>query len=66
MYGEACRLISNGFASLLQSLKSYQSQSVVLRSWQDVFVDLVQGQAQHLLFSVLEGDFSSMALAYGA
>ena len=35
-------------------MRGYQQQSGVLRTWQDVFVDLVQGQLQHLFLSLLQ------------
>lgn len=37
------------------ALKVYQQKEWVLRSWRDVFVDLVQGQLQHLFLSLLSG-----------
>lgn len=48
-------LLNEGLASILHALKSYQQHSVILRAWQDVFVDLVQGHVQHLFLSLLEG-----------
>ena len=38
------------------ALKVYQQKEWVLRSWRDVFVDLVQGQLQHLFLSLLSGE----------
>ena len=42
----------HGFCS---APKVYQQKEWVLRSWRDVFVDLVQGQLQHLFLSLLSG-----------
>lgn len=59
----ASSLLNEGLASILQALKSYQQQSVILRSWQDVFVDLVQGHVQHLFLSLLEGVLAFLGTA---
>lgn len=48
-------LLLRGTESVLQGLRIYQRQQWVLRSWQDVFVDLVQGQMQNLFLSLLSG-----------
>ena len=42
-----------GTDSVLRAMESYTKQAWVLRAWQDVFVDLVQGQLQHLYISLL-------------
>ena len=42
-----------GSASILSGLQLYQAKEWVLRSWRDVFVDLVQGQLQFLFLSLL-------------
>lgn len=44
-----------GSASILAGLQVYQTKEWVLRSWRDVFVDLVQGQLQFLFLSLLAG-----------
>ena len=44
-----------GSASILSGLQLYQAKEWVLRSWRDVFVDLVQGQLQFLFLSLLAG-----------
>ena len=44
------------FSWLGPALKVYQQKEWVLRSWRDVFVDLVQGQLQHLFLSLLSGE----------
>ena len=49
-------LLLRGTESVLQGLRIYQRQQWVLRSWQDVFVDLVQGQMQNLFLSLLSGN----------
>lgn len=54
-FGKALGLVNEGVASILGAIQGYQKQSVILRSWQDVFVDLVQGQVQHLFLSLLQG-----------
>ena len=49
------RLIAFMFSCFGPALKVYQQKEWVLRSWRDVFVDLVQGQLQHLFLSLLSG-----------
>ena len=46
-------LVLGGTDSVLAAMESYTKRAWVLRAWQDVFVDLVQGQLQHLFFSLL-------------
>eukprot|EP00891_Asterochloris_glomerata_P001742 jgi/Astpho2/1742/Aster-04163 len=53
-------LLLSGSGSILAGLQVYQQKEWVLRSWRDVFVDLVQGQLQHLFLSLLSG-FMKMA-----
>ncbi|KAK9817324.1 hypothetical protein WJX74_004288 [Apatococcus lobatus] len=53
-------LVERGAESILQGMRVYTSRQWVLRSWQDVFVDLVQGQLQHMFLSLLSG-FLAMA-----
>ncbi|KAK9813244.1 hypothetical protein WJX72_011382 [[Myrmecia] bisecta] len=48
-------LVLRGSESILAGMRVYRSSQWVLRSWQDVFVDLVQGQLQHLFLSLLAG-----------
>ncbi len=55
-YRRVSTLLDEGLASILRAMKSYQQQSIILRSWQDVFVDLVQGHVQHLFLSLREGE----------
>lgn len=43
---------------MLRAMESYTKQAWVLRAWQDVFVDLVQGQLQHLYISLLSSERS--------
>ena len=54
-YQRVSTMISTGITSILRALKAYQQQSTLLKAWQDVFVDLVQGQLQHLFLSLLAG-----------
>lgn len=51
----------NGSAGILSGLQVYQTKEWVLRSWRDVFVDLVQGQLQFLFLSLLAGMTQSRA-----
>ena len=43
---------------MLRAMESYTKQTWVLRAWQDVFVDLVQGQLQHFYVSLLSSERS--------
>ena len=52
-YEGAAQIIMAGTDSVLRAMESYTKQAWVLRAWQDVFVDLVQGQLQHLYISLL-------------
>ena len=52
-YEGAAQIIMAGTDSVLHAMESYTKQAWVLRAWQDVFVDLVQGQLQHLYVSLL-------------
>ena len=47
------QLVLGGTDSVLAAMEGYTKRAWVLRAWQDVFVDLVQGQLQHLFFSLL-------------
>ena len=60
-YRRVSTLLDEGLASVLQAMKSYQQRSIILRSWQDVFVDLVQGHVQHLFLSSREGGCTNSA-----
>jgi hypothetical protein len=44
-----------GTESVLRGMTTFQKRDWLLRSWRDVFVDLVQGQLQHLFLSLLSG-----------
>jgi hypothetical protein len=46
-------MLRAGTDSVLRAMEVYTKQAWVLRAWQDVFVDLVQGQLQHLFLSLL-------------
>ena len=50
---EVERLVLGGSDSVLAALEGYTKRAWVLRAWQDMFVDLVQGQLQHLFLSLL-------------
>ena len=52
-----------GGGSILSGLQVYQAKEWVLRSWRDVFVDLVQGQLQFLFLSLLAGTLASFSPA---
>ena len=56
-YEGAAQIIMAGTDSVLRAMESYTKQAWVLRAWQDVFVDLVQGQLQHLYVSLLSSEF---------
>ena len=47
-----------GTDSVLRAMETYTKQAWVLRAWQDVFVDLVQGQLQHLYVSLLSSELA--------
>ena len=55
-YEGAAQIIMAGTDSVLRAMESYTKQAWVLRAWQDVFVDLVQGQLQHLYISLLSSE----------
>lgn len=55
VFNSTSSLIMKGSASILSGLQVYQTKEWVLRSWRDVFVDLVQGQLQFLFLSLLSG-----------
>ena len=59
-YLRVSSMISTGIISILRALKAYQQQSSLLKTWQDVFVDLVQGQLQHLFLSLLAGGLPNL------
>ena len=46
--------LEQGIAALLHGLHQFESHEQLVGSWQDVFVDRVQGQVQQLLLSLLE------------
>ena len=50
---EVERLVLGGSDSVLAALEGYTKRAWVLRAYQDMFVDLVQGQLQHLFLSLL-------------
>lgn len=54
-YKDISGLVGGGTVNVLQAMSGYERHPVVLKSWRDVFVDLVQGQVQHLLLSLLAG-----------
>ena len=54
-FNSSSALVMRGSASILSGLQVYQMKEWVLRSWRDVFVDLVQGQLQFLFLSLLAG-----------
>ncbi len=54
-FNSSSGLVMRGSASILSGLQVYQAKEWVLRSWRDVFVDLVQGQLQFLFLSLLTG-----------
>ncbi len=54
-FNSSSGLVMKGSASILSGLQVYQAKEWVLRSWRDVFVDLVQGQLQFLFLSLLAG-----------
>lgn len=47
------QILLAGTDSVLQAMEMYTKRAWVLRAWQDVFVDLVQGQLQQLFLSLL-------------
>ncbi len=47
------RLLLAGGDSVLAALEGTSKRPWLARAWQDVFVDLVQGQLQHLFLSLL-------------
>ena len=55
-YEGAAQIVLAGTDSVLRAMESYTKQAWVLRAWQDVFVDLVQGQLQHLYTSLLSSE----------
>ena len=55
-FNSSSSLIMKGSSSILSGLQVYQAKEWVLRSWRDVFVDLVQGQLQFLFLSLLAGN----------
>ena len=57
-YEGAAQIIMAGTDSVLRAMETYTKQAWVLRAWQDVFVDLVQGQLQHLYVSLLSSELA--------
>ena len=55
-YEGAAQIVMAGTDSVLRAMESYTKQAWVLHAWQDVFVDLVQGQLQHLYTSLLSSE----------
>ena len=55
-YEGTAQIIMAGTDSVLRAMETYTKQAWVLRAWQDVFVDLVQGQLQHLYVSLLSSE----------
>ena len=47
------QILMAGTDSVLHAMELYTKRAWVLRAWQDVFVDLVQGQLQQLFLSLL-------------
>ena len=62
-FNSSSGLVMRGSASILSGLQVYQAKEWVLRSWRDVFVDLVQGQLQFLFLSLLTGGLPCMLCA---
>lgn len=52
---QVSRVMSDGSVSILMGMSGYERHPALLKSWKDVFVDVVQGQLQHLLLSLLAG-----------
>ena len=46
-------LLVSGTDAVLRSLQGYAGRAWLLAAWQDVYVDRVQGQLQHLFLSLL-------------
>jgi hypothetical protein len=61
-FNSSSGLVMRGSASILSGLQVYQAKEWVLRSWRDVFVDLVQGQLQFLFLSLLTGGLYTCTL----
>lgn len=59
---QASVLVGSGIPSVLRAMQAYQRHAGLLKSWRDVFVDLVQGQVQHLLLSMLTGKHLCLTL----
>lgn len=47
------QILMAGTDSVMHAMELYTKRAWVLRAWQDVFVDLVQGQLQQLFLSLL-------------
>ena len=47
------QILLAGTDSVMHAMEMYTKRAWVLRAWQDVFVDLVQGQLQQLFLSLL-------------
>ena len=62
-FNSSSALVMRGSASILSGLQVYQVKEWVLRSWRDVFVDLVQGQLQFLFLSLLAGNAPCLGLS---
>ncbi|EIE21455.1 hypothetical protein COCSUDRAFT_66895 [Coccomyxa subellipsoidea C-169] len=56
------QILLAGTDSVLQAMEMYTKRAWVLRAWQDVFVDLVQGQLQQLFLSLLSRFWSLSGL----
>ena len=65
-YEGAAQIIMAGTDSVLRAMETYTKQAWVLRAWQDVFVDLVQGQLQHLYVSLLSSELPPTPQVYPA
>ncbi|KAK9806582.1 hypothetical protein WJX73_004732 [Symbiochloris irregularis] len=50
---EITTVLARGLKAVVRALKGYQQRQWSLLSWQDVFVDRLQGQLQHMLLSLL-------------
>ena len=46
-------MLAKGLRLVVKALRGYQGRQRALLSFQDVFVDRVQGQLQHMLLSLL-------------
>ena len=57
------QILLAGTDSVLHAMDVYTKHAWVLRAWQDVFVDLVQGQLQHLFLSLLSSASSSLIIS---